>query len=1006
MLESVLNALMRLFAVGALISDTKFNNERSRYVIYNFLIQTLNIELADKFIRLYEQYYQSLRQEFDSDVKKLKTLSANYVKILKISEQINETLHLKEKIIVIIRLLEFFAEKGSLSEEEEDFAYTVASTFKISDQEFGNIRDFVLNKFESIESDRLLMISPIERPGFNYIIDSNLDRPLIFLFIPSVELLIFKYFGQLQLRLTSRPIKANNIYIFGSGSVIRGGKIQPIYQTFILGKFLHKENLIKVTLVAKNIEFYYPNTDVGLHRFTFKAESGELVGIMGASGTGKSTFLNLLIGKYKISSGKIVINGYDIYQDRDKIIPLIGYVPQDDLLIEELTVYENLYFTAKLCLGNLDDEAIRQRVDKTLKDLELYDIKDLTVGSVLNKYISGGQRKRLNIALELIREPAILLVDEPTSGLSSMDSENVMHLLKRQSINGKLVIVNIHQPSSDIFKLFDQIVILDKGGYPVYRGNPLDGIIYFKQIENFADSDIAECPTCGTVKPELIFEVLEDKVLDQFGKYTNYRRTSPREWYILYKVNIQAREKINIPPKHELPSTDFKPPSKFKQLLIFIKRDIKSKLANLQYMVLTLLEAPVLAVILAYLTRTPNDRGVYVLSDNYNLPVFLFMAVVVALFLGMIISAQEILKDRKILEKQRFLALSKGSYLFSKFLIMMFISFYQMMVFVLISNSILKIHGLFLRFWYILFSTEVAAAVLGLIVSSMFDSAAAIYITIPLILIPEMILGGAMINFNDLPWPLNSPKYTPVIADFMQARWAYEALTVTEFKDNPYEKIFFELDKKHSNALYKSAFYFPELMKISRQIEQGQDAKFYLCVLKNELHNVVEKDTFLQKYDWSKFDDLSLKNFLSKKPLLDDYFRQAQNDYSNLANEYAYEKEDLIDSLIRIMGKEKLVEFKRANYNNKLASIVLNLDRVKQIGIAQCQVVRYKDPIFMRPYSRWGRAQMYASEKILGNWSISTFYFNTAVLWLFTIVMFILLYSDIFRKIIHKNRFG
>src|SRR5690606_10976686 len=119
---------------------------------------------------------------------------------------------------------------------------------------------------------------------------------------------------------------------------------------------------------------------------------------------------------------------------------------------------------------------------KMLLTLGLADSRDLKVGNPLEKTISGGQRKRLNIALELIREPSVLFVDEPTSGLSSRDSENIMDLLKELALKGKLVFAVIHQPSSDIFKMFDKLIIMDTGGYPIYYGNPVDSIIYFKKL--------------------------------------------------------------------------------------------------------------------------------------------------------------------------------------------------------------------------------------------------------------------------------------------------------------------------------------------------------------------------------------------------------------------------------------------------------------------------------------------------------------------------------------------
>ncbi|NJK97775.1 MAG: ATP-binding cassette domain-containing protein [Bacteroidales bacterium] len=156
----------------------------------------------------------------------------------------------------------------------------------------------------------------------------------------------------------------------------------------------------------------------------------------------------------------------------------MGYVSQEDFLVEELTVFQNLYFNAKLCFDKYSDEKLVSMVNELLITLGLFEIKNMKVGSPLNKKISGGQRKRLNIALELIREPSILFLDEPTSGLSSRDSENIMDLLKELSFKGKLIFVVIHQPSSDIFKMFDKLLILDSGGYLIYNGDPIDSIIY------------------------------------------------------------------------------------------------------------------------------------------------------------------------------------------------------------------------------------------------------------------------------------------------------------------------------------------------------------------------------------------------------------------------------------------------------------------------------------------------------------------------------------------------
>ena len=226
---------------------------------------------------------------------------------------------------------------------------------------------------------------------------------------------------------------------------------------------------------------------------------------------------------------------------------VIGFVPQDDLLIEELTVFQNLWYNARMCLNNLPERKIIEVVNKTLIDLDLEETRDLKVGNPLKKIISGGQRKRVNIALELLREPTILFVDEPTSGLSSVDSEIVMNLLKEQTYKGKLVIVNIHQPCSDLYKMFDKIMIIDKGGYQIYYGNPTEAIVYFKTHSNHANPDEDQCIKCGNINTDQILQIIESKVVDEHGKATRIRKVTPEEWAEKFKASspiiIKATDK-------------------------------------------------------------------------------------------------------------------------------------------------------------------------------------------------------------------------------------------------------------------------------------------------------------------------------------------------------------------------------------------------------------------------------------------------------------------------------
>ncbi|MFM8911375.1 MAG: ATP-binding cassette domain-containing protein, partial [Flammeovirgaceae bacterium] len=340
-----------------------------------------------------------------------------------------------------------------------------------------------------------------------------------------------------------------------------------------------------------------------------------------ASGAGKSTLLHVLNGTEKPFEGRVLINGIDIHKNPEKIEGVIGFVPQDDLLIEDLTVYQNLYFAAKLCFSHLNETEIDGLVSKTLEDLGLTLTRDLKVGSPLQKTISGGQRKRLNIGLELLREPAVLFVDEPTSGLSSRDSENIIDLLKELSLKGKLVFAVIHQPSSDIFKMFDKLVILDTGGYQIYFGNPVDAVTYFKRNINLINRDEGECHACGNVNPEQIFNIIETKVINEFGDTTSERKFSPEQWNDKFKSQIKIK---NVNTSNERPHSTLQIPSWFRQTRLFSLRDVLSKLSNKQYLFINLLEAPLLAFILAFIVRYYNVddpfKSGYIFGKNLNMP--------------------------------------------------------------------------------------------------------------------------------------------------------------------------------------------------------------------------------------------------------------------------------------------------------------------------------------------------------------------------------------------------
>ncbi|MFC2138788.1 ATP-binding cassette domain-containing protein, partial [Bacteroidota bacterium] len=623
MSEEILRALMQLFAIIAK-QDGGVEQNEIEYV-NNFLTQQLNDEAVKEYYDLFEEHADLINQDEQTDEKKLTSVKDS-VRILGICKRINKTLTQKQKVVVLVRLFELVNADRKFSDQRMAIINTVADVFKLTKEEFTTVEDFVIkNTVAELDHTSILAIgeedSIISCNVCKKIESSSLQGNIFILQIKSVDLYFLRYTGNEDIFLNGLPVNNKRIYLFASGSSVKLPKDKPIYYSDVVAHYLADETSSRISFEAKSLGFTFPTGGVGLRNINLSEGHGKLVGIMGASGAGKTTLLNVLCGIEKPTEGEVLINGINLHTERNKLEGVIGYIPQDDLLIEELTVFQNLYYNAKLCFKDIPEEEIVELVNKTLTSLDLYERKDLKVGSPLKKMISGGQRKRLNIALELIREPSILFVDEPTSGLSSRDSENVMDLLRELTLKGKLIFVVIHQPSSDIYKMFDNVAILDTGGYIIYYGNPVESVMYFKKLDQQINSDVGECPTCGNVNPELIFNIIDVKVVDEFGKYTNKRKISPQKWEEHYKENINITKAENYDDE---PPRTLSIPIWFSQFKIFLIRDFLSKASNRQYLGLNLLIAPLLGFILSFIIRYIADptSKIYIFRENENIPIY------------------------------------------------------------------------------------------------------------------------------------------------------------------------------------------------------------------------------------------------------------------------------------------------------------------------------------------------------------------------------------------------
>ena len=967
MTDIILSSFLSLFALFG--KEEQVNEERAKAMLVSYLCHHFGVRNIDAYI----DFYSDMRMAYETT----DDLNTEEV-VASICENLHGKIRAREEAMLLLRIMEFSMNGQNMGNERRSIRNgtihpmfkVMAKKFNISDELFNDFVDYVTDK----KTERVMLH---KMRGFEGVLKT--------LFEPKSGLLIFTYLGDDHVLLNDVPVLPGAYQVWLQSSVLKGISGKPVYHSTIIEAYNRKKGTDSdktsiVEFCGRDVTFRFPNSDNGMHGLSFNLHSGELLAIMGGSGTGKTTLLSLLNGSLLPQEGSITINGHDISEPEAK--NLIGFVPQDDLLIEELTVYQNLWFTAKLCFEGMSDDELNRRVIKTLKDLGLDAVKDLKVGSPINKFISGGQRKRLNIALELIREPAVLFLDEPTSGLSSADTEKVVNLLKEQTYKGKLIVVNIHQPSSDVYKLFDRLWLLDRGGYPVFDGNPIDAITYFKRAANYADAETSACPTCGNVNPEIVLNIIDEKAINSSGEVSDERKMTPQEWHNMYLKN---RPKLAAPDITNVPHSDQRKPGVLKQFAIFLHRNIRTKITNVQYLCISLLEAPLLAVVCALLTRYAPPEG-YSVMDNKNMVSYFFMSVIVATFLGMSGSAEEIIKDRSLLKRESFLQLSYGSYIWSKIVYLGLLSLIQTFLFIVVGNTIMGLHGLFGVWWIILFMTSLLSNLVGLLLSQWLSSVVAIYISIPMLLIPQILLCGLVVSFSDLT-PNSTTGNVPLIGDAIPSRWSFEALAVTSFTDNPYKQPFFKLDKeKYETQYYNMGFLYElqsQLETMRYEEEHGKDVKpEHMQVIETNLPELTAFcDMEAYQGDWT-YESLR------------QYMTEAEQILKKRGNQATLATDKMMSNWLHREGKEAVTESKRQNHNLKLEDLVMGADERRMLDVIDSHIVPRMGIVYLTPHSRLGRAPFYSSEKVIGTWHVKTLWFNMGILLLMCIVAATLLFAN------------
>jgi ABC-type multidrug transport system ATPase subunit len=634
--------------------------------------------------------------------------------------------------------------------------------------------------------------------------------------------------GRVEVLQADRPILVRGIPVrnfapLADGDAIRIDAGQVLRCNFSERLIEEERNIIR-TLEVRDLVCRFRNGQVAVDGTSFTLHRGEMVCVMGASGCGKSTLMRAISGQFPPTQGDVLFNGRSLYANHETLRKYVTYIPQHDAFDEHLTIEENLDFAAALRTPHLNRRERLRRIDGKLAELGLNERRNYVVGSADKKTLSGGERKRLNIGLDMISSADVYLFDEPTSGLSSKDSEHVIEIIRGMSHN-KIVLVTIHQPTSKIFQMFHKAALLDRGGKLVFFGTPQEMLKYFAEAEHqqHFGTELGTCEACGTTRPEFIFDVLETPLRDlsgdiifeenNRGQLVPARRYSPDYWrdkYEAYRLmkDVQQptppREAAPPPPGSARRREPLRWREEWRQFRVLFKRAFFSKMRNTANLAITLLASPALALLIGFVLRHSEGER-YDFASAYHIPVYLFLALVVAMFLGLTNSVDDITRDKPVLQRERNLNVRLSYYIVAKALTLAVFAVIQCLLFTLAGNALLEVRGVFWLVFFAMFFTIMSGVAIGLVISSLVNESKTAVLAIPVVLIPQIILAGALIKYEDMnrdmdivytirQWADRHPDsaieprsdlQVPLICELMPMRWSYEALVYAQAKLNP-----------------------------------------------------------------------------------------------------------------------------------------------------------------------------------------------------------------------------
>jgi ABC-type multidrug transport system ATPase subunit len=494
-----------------------------------------------------------------------------------------------------------------------------------------------------------------------------------------------------------------------------------------------------------------------LQDISLRVRPRELVILVGLSGAGKTTLLNALCGYSPATDGQVLLDGADLYANFDRFRPSIGFVPQQNIIHGDLTVYEAFDYAARLRLPpHTSQEARRARIDQVLDDLDLGARRDVRVRS-----LSGGQQKRVSIGVELITSPQLFFLDEPTSGLDPGTETGLMQLLRRLADGGRTVVIITHATGNVM--LADKLLFMVRGGHVAWYGPPKEALAYFQRSRPPIEREN------GDLEFDAVYSLLDDP-----------ERGSPPEWGERYRQDSAYARYIEAPlhlAETGPPEAPRDPPeatpqiSALQQFVILLSRNLRLLTRDRIALVLTLVAAPLLASLDFLITA----RHMYdpTLGDPLRATIGGTTLAIDGVFVGALSQAREIIKDRDIYRRERLVNLKIAPYIFSKVAVAIILAFYQAAAWVGVRYLAVQMPGGFdtaLSIYLTVLLTVIAGMMLGLLASAVAPTEEAVTTVVALFIVPQILFNG---SFMPLPELGSAGR---VVTTLMASRWSFETV--------------------------------------------------------------------------------------------------------------------------------------------------------------------------------------------------------------------------------------